>query len=170
VPVVDTSKYGTEVTIDPTTVIADEEEAEHPVASALSNFFSETLGVDYDTIMTYHEDGAGFGVIAQALWMTTQLDGDTATFDAIMIAKTTGDYSAITLPDGSTPTNWGQFRKAVLGNKGSAKQNLGAIMSGKADTDTSTTEGENGNNGNGGNKGNGNGKSGEDHGKGNGKP
>jgi hypothetical protein len=41
------------------------------------------------------------------------------------------DYSGITLPDGSVPTNWGQFRKALL--SGDPKANLGQIMSGHAE-------------------------------------
>lgn len=42
------------------------------------------------------------------------------------------------LPDGSTPTNWGQFRQAVLKDKEEAKNNLGAIKSGKAEYDSAT--------------------------------
>jgi hypothetical protein len=129
---------GTTVTFDPTTVLNDttEEEDLHPVGSALSGFFSDLLGVDYDTIMTNHEDGTGFGVIAQALWMTRALDGDTTTFQALLDAKKSGDYSAITLKDGSTPTNWGQFRKAVFDDKENAKNNLGSVMSGHAENNS----------------------------------
>ncbi len=130
---------GTSTSIDPTMVIPDAsqetttEEAQHPVGSALSDFFSELLGVDYQTIMDYHDDGVGFGVIAQALWMTNALGGDSETFTAILEAKQSKDYSAITLPDGSTPKNWGQFRKAVMSDRDKSKENLGAIMSGRAD-------------------------------------
>ncbi len=57
ITVIDSAK-GTTVDIDPATVIPassqTEEEAQHPVGSALSEFFSELLGVDYDTIMGYH--------------------------------------------------------------------------------------------------------------------
>jgi hypothetical protein len=133
-PVVNDSAIGTPVTIDPATVLPDpasETEAEHPVGSKLATFFSDLLGVDYDTIMEVHNDGVGFGVIAQALWMTNKLGGDTSTFQAIIEAKQSGDYSAVTLPDGSTPTNWGQFKKAVMDKGG--KGNLGLIMSGKAE-------------------------------------
>jgi hypothetical protein len=134
---------GTEVEIDPASVIPDdegEEENEHPVGSAISNFFSDFLGVDYDTVMEYHDDGAGFGVIAQALWMTNALEGDSETFSAIMEAKQTKDFSAITLDDGSTPQNWGQFRKAVMGDRDKAKENLGAIMSGRAEAPSQQDE------------------------------
>jgi hypothetical protein len=133
----------TAVEIDPATVITDEvgdEEGQHPAGSALSDFFSDLLGVDYDTIMGYHEDGIGFGVIAQALWMTNRLEGDTETFQMILDAKQSKDYNAITLPDGSTPQNWGQFKKAVMGAE--KKDNLGAVMSGHAeDAAGSTTPG-----------------------------
>lgn len=129
---------GTPVEIDPSIVLPDApeepvEENLHPVGSALSDFFSDLLGVDYETIMEYHEEGVGFGVIAQALWMTNALDGDSEIFAAILDARQNHDFSGITLPDGSTPQNWGQFRKALLKDPEKAKQNLGVIMSGHAD-------------------------------------
>lgn len=162
------------VVIDPTMVIPEEpdeteEEAQHPVGGALSDFFSDLLGVDYETIMDYHDDGVGFGVIAQALWMTNALveDGDSEMtpeelFDAILYAKQNNDYGDITLPDGSTPQNWGQFRKAVMHDREKAKENLGAIMSGRADDgqgEEVQTQTQNNGNGNGNNpdKDNGNG-------------
>jgi hypothetical protein len=37
------------------------------------------------------------------------------------------------LPDGTVPTNWGQFKKALLDKKNS----LGVIVSGQADPDNS---------------------------------
>ena len=138
-PVANQNAIGTTVTIDPSTIIPDEGEKKHPVASALAEFFSDLSGVDYDTIMQYHEDGMGFGVIAQALWMTKALEGDSDTFAAILDAKRDHDFSAITLPDGSTPGNWGQFMKALL--SGDRKQNLGAIMSGRAGSGTDTAGG-----------------------------
>lgn len=124
-----------------------EEETEHPVGSRISEFFSDLLGVDYETIMSYHDNGAGFGVIAQALWMTNALDGDADTFAAIMEARQSKDFSGFTLPDGSTPKNWGQFRKAVMSDKDKAKKNLGAIMSGRADDEQGGTEADPKNNG-----------------------
>ena len=136
--IVDETKYDTTIEIDPATIIPDElddttEEAQHPVGGALSNFFSDLLGVDYETIMEIHDNGTGFGVIAQALWMTNALDGDSDTFTAIIEAKQTKDFSGITLPDGSEPTNWGQFRKAVMSDREKSKENLGTIMSGRAE-------------------------------------
>ena len=121
---------GKAIEIDPTTIIDNGEEVaiaekEHRVGSSLSDFFSELLGVNYETIMSYHEDGIGFGVIAQALWITNNLDGDTTTFEALLDAKQSSDYSAITLVDGSTPDNWGDVVKSL--KKGN---NLGSVMSG----------------------------------------
>ena len=134
-PVVDNTKVNTTVTIDPTTVIPDEpaeEEPVHPISELLASFF----GVDAQVVDGYHQDGFGFGVIAQALWMSQNLNGDATTAGLILEAKKSGDYSAFTLPDGSTPTNWGQFKKAVS----EKKNNLGVIVSGKADKDTTDTD------------------------------
>ena len=178
---------GQTVEIDPTTVILEEdttdtttEEAQHPVGSALTDFFSGLLGVDYETIMTYHDEGMGFGVIAQALWLSKNLDGGSATFDSLLEAKQSGDYSAITLPDGSTPDNWGDVVRSH--KKG---ENLGSVMSDKAKSEVEPTEvptevtteattnmpgngNGNGNNGNSNGNNNGNGNSGNNNGNGNG--
>ena len=167
---------GQTVEIDPTTVILEEntEENQHPVGFELSNFFGDLLGVDYETIMTYHDEGIGFGVIAQALWLSKNLDGGsaTATFDALLEAKQSGDYSAITLPDGTTPDNWGDVVRSH--KKG---ENLGSVMSDKtksnkdtsgATTITTTKERGNGNsNGNGHSNGNGGNNNGNGNGNGN---
>jgi len=133
-PVVDFDKITTDVNIDPAIVIPDAtDEAQHPVGSALSDFFSDLLGVNYETVMDYHDEGTGFGVIAQALWMTNALEGDSEMFAAILEAKKSKEYGEIiTLPDGSVPQNWGQFRKAVMSDQEKSKENLGAIMSGRA--------------------------------------
>lgn len=140
-PVANETQIGQTVEIDPTTVIPEEEPAEepaHPIAALLSVFFGEDPGV----VNEYHEDGFGFGVIAQALWMSQNLNGDVSVAGLILEAKQTGDYSAFTLPDGSTPSNWGQFKKEVL-NK---KNNLGVVVSGQADPVTDEpTEEKNGN-------------------------
>ncbi|SRR6266498_5613959 len=112
------------VTIDSTTVIADEEPF-NPVAGFLASFFH----VSTTEINEYHEAGFGFGVIAQALWIAQGLNNDVSTAGLILEAKKTGDYSAFVLPDGSTPTNWGQFKNAALGK---GKKNLGIIVSGHA--------------------------------------
>ncbi|HKY54631.1 MAG TPA: hypothetical protein VJM08_10010 [Anaerolineales bacterium] len=156
-PVIDETQVGQTIEIDPTTVIPDEpvEETLHPIAVLLAAFFGEEGSV----VNGYHEDGFGFGVIAQALWMSKNINDDASLAGLILEAKKSGDYSAFTLPDGSTPTNWGQFKKAVL----EKKNNLGVVVSGQADQsdsdDTTTTnsvvEDEHGN---GKNKDKGNGK------------
>ena len=153
--VVDETKVGQPVEIDPATVIPDEpapEESLHPIAVLLAAFFGENASV----VNGYHEDGFGFGVIAQALWMSENLNEDASLAGLILEAKKSGDYSAFTLPDGSTPTNWGQFKKAVS-NK---KNNLGVIVSGHANEDESTGASAQQEHGNGKNK---------DHGNANGK-
>src|SRR3990172_8914868 len=128
---VNDSVVGTEVTIDPATVITEEEEDQHPVGSALFDFFGEILGVDvdYESIMTYHdEEGVGFGVIARALWLTSG-ENSTVNFDDLMYAKINNDYEGITLKDGSEARNWGDLVKSM--KKG---DNLGSVMSGRGET------------------------------------
>jgi hypothetical protein len=144
-PVVEETQLGQTVEIDPTIVIPEEEEDTHPIAAILASFFGE----DPSVVNGYHENGFGFGVIAQAMWIAEGLNGDASTAGLILEAKETGDYSAFLLPDGSTPTNWGQFKKAALGKD---KKNLGIIVSGHADDVTSEEE-----------------AAPQDHGKGNGK-
>jgi len=116
----------------------------HPIAWLLGEFFGEDPAV----IDGYHQDGFGFGVIAQALWIsrnltgTEEMTGDPSLAGQILEAKKSGDYSNIqlsdgtflTLPDGTVPTNWGQFKKALS----EKKNNLGVIVSGQADPDAST--------------------------------
>ncbi len=135
VTTVSNTAVGAPVTVNTTDVITASAEKQHPVGSALSDFFSSLTGVDYDTIMSYHNDGMGFGVIAQALWMTKSLDGDATTFAALLDAKKSGDFSNITLADGSTPDNWGDVVKSIKHG-----DNLGSVMSGKADGSPSLTE------------------------------
>lgn len=124
------SAVGTNVEIDPTVVIPEDnaEEALHPVGSALSEFFSDVTGVDYETVMAYHEEGMGFGVLAQALWLSNSMGGGEEMFTALLDAKQSGDYSGITLADGSTPGNWGEVVKSL--RKG---ENLGSVRSGHAE-------------------------------------
>ena len=142
-PIPNEDMIGQPVEIDPNDVIEEDEEGWHPVASALAEFFVEylpefftdILDLDYETVMGYHEDGMGFGVIAQACWMSSMLYDseaeDNITPGDILEAKKDHDFSSIELPDGTTAKNWGQFRKAVLGSE-KAQKNLGAIMSGRA--------------------------------------
>lgn len=131
------SMIGQTVEIAPTDVITPpaEEEAQHPVGSALALFF----GLDYQTVEGYHEDGTGFGVIAQACWLSYSLAGDASECGAIIEAKQSGDYSAFTLPDGTTASNWGQFKKAIEDNHDPLKT-LGAIMSGHGHNEETTPD------------------------------
>lgn len=164
-PLVVEDLTGQPIEIDPATVIPDdggeEEETAHPIAALLAAFFGE----DASVVDQYHQDGFGFGVIAQAMWMSQQLNGDASVANLILEAKESGDYTSFVLPDGSTPANWGQFKKAVL----EKKNNLGVIVSGHADPLTDEgSETLNGNgHGNGQGNGNGNGN-GNGHGNGNG--
>jgi hypothetical protein len=125
--IVNDALYGEDFSIDPSAILPEEIVTSNPVAKAISAFFASVLGLDTNTVAAWHADGYGFGVITQACWMSNELGGDASTCGDILAAKKSGDYSAFTLPDGSEPTNWGQFKKAVHDNKG----NLGAIMSGK---------------------------------------
>ena len=155
---------GKQVEIDPSNVIPAQEENQHPVGNALATFFSDIEGVSYESIMAIHEQGSGFGLIAQTLWLTRKLDGDIEIFQTIVNAKQTGDYSAFVLEDGTTPKNWGQLRKLILDKK----NNLKIVKSNQEDTengsDTNNGNSNNGLNGNGGGNDNG---SGNDTGNGN---
>jgi len=134
-PVVDETKYGQDVEIDPNTVITDEpveEEPVHPISALLASFF----GVDGSVVDGYHEDGYGFGVIAQALWMSKNIsengEGDATLAGCILDAKRNGTYGeCFDFGDDPVPTNWGQFKKAMSDKK----NNLGVIVSGKAEKD-----------------------------------
>lgn len=157
-PTVDASQIGQPIEIDPTTVIPDEpdeEEAAHPIAILLGAFFGE----DASVIEGFHSDGFGFGLIAQALWMSKNLTDDASMVEQILQAKQDGS-GTFTLSDGTeiTYNNWGQLRKALL----EKKQNLGQVILGHADQDSSTQEHGKG-------KGNGNGN-GKGHGKGHNHP
>jgi len=133
-------------------VIEEDEEAQHPVALALAEVFNELLGLEKGEIMGYHEDGMGFGVIAQACWMAYMLndpDDPNATGITprdILDAKkdhTLGSIDPELLGVEETPTNWGQFKKAVLKSGKVQKNlaNLGAIMSGRVKP-TGETDGD----------------------------
>jgi hypothetical protein len=125
-PVINNAALGETIDIDPTIVIPDQQEPQHPVGNALATFFSDVEGIDYDTIMAAHENGVGFGVIAQALWLTSELGGDAQLFQDLLDAKQNNDYSAFNdfTEDGTPPKNWGQLRKVLL-----SKKSLGVVMS-----------------------------------------
>lgn len=158
-PVINELILGQPVEVDPATVITDEQMEQHPVGSALATFFSDIIDLDYETIMAAHENGTGFGVIAQALWLTRKLDGAADVFVAIIDAKRSKDFSAFVLEDGTVPQNWGQFKKVILDGK-----------KGKPGIATAD-QGNNGSGNNGNGNGNGNGKDKDEkqnNGKGNG--
>jgi hypothetical protein len=125
-PVINEVALGETIEIDPTTVIPEQQEPQHPVGNALATFFSDIEGVDYDTIMSAHEDGVGFGTIAQALWVTNELGGDLQLFQDLLYAKQHNDYSAFSdfTEDGVAPKSWGQLRKTLL-----SQESLGVVMS-----------------------------------------
>jgi hypothetical protein len=132
-----------DVTIASTQVIPDEEPVEedvHPIAWLLAEFFFPDDPDMASVIDGYHEeDGFGFGVIAQALWMSEGIteDGnvDATATECILQAKRDGTYDAcFEFGEDPVPTNWGQFKKALRENKD--KHNLGVIVSGQADDGT----------------------------------
>jgi len=133
--IVDETMIGSTVAFDP--AIIQESTEYGKVVSKVGSFFNAALGTDYATLQGYQDDGFGYGEIVQASWMAYLLGGDAATLDEILAAKASGDFSAIVLPDGSTATNWGQLRKAVLTDP---KQNVGQIISGKAEPLPAPTE------------------------------
>src|SRR5215510_14872311 len=67
---------------------APAEESVHPISALLAAFFNEDAGV----IDGYHTDGFGFGVIAQALWMSKNLADDASLVEDILDAKQNKDY------------------------------------------------------------------------------
>lgn len=134
--VTDETKLTTAVVIDPTLIL--ESSTYEKDVTMLGSFFGTALGLSLDQLAAYQEE-FGSGVLAQALWMTADLGGDAALLDQILAAKSSGDFSTLVLPDGSTPTNWGQLRKVALA---SPHHNLGSVVSGHADplgTSTITT-------------------------------
>ena len=158
-PDINNLALGRPVEVEASIVIPSETKSQHPIGSALATFFSDIEGLDYETIMAAHEQGVGFGVIAQMLWLTTRLEGNAEIFEELIHAKQTGDFSAFILEDGSTPQNWGQLKKAIL-EKGK-KNNLGVVISNSHQNGNGVGN-ENGNNRNGQGKekekGNGNGQ------------
>jgi len=137
---------------------AGEEEVSHPVALALAAFF----GIPAEEIMDVHEQGVcegstggegstegeeegtcdshsiGFGLIAQALWMSNDLGDETGfSWQEILLAKQEKDFSDLLSEDYTGPdiTNWGQFKKYVReGQEDPDKgHNLGGVMSERED-------------------------------------
>ncbi|MFH1185594.1 MAG: hypothetical protein V1755_11255 [Chloroflexota bacterium] len=135
--------YGV-VTVDLTNAVfieqADACEGGHPVAAALCGYFEGPLGVDYETIAGWHEDGFGLGVVAQALFMAKLLseEGEAVDPQLILDAKK-GDWSELGLPE--DVNNWGRLRKYAMGKEvDKSLNNLGAIMSGHLTSEETPTE------------------------------
>ena len=143
ITVVDTL-LGQTITVDASMLPpAPTEEVDNPIAKILGDFFSQLFGVDASAIQTYHDEGMGYGEIAQAGFLSYALGGDGTMMETFIDAKQSGDYSTITLPDGSTPENWGQLKKSVMSDD-KAWKNLGGIVSGRADENLSADTTENG--------------------------
>lgn len=123
----DPAMVGTAIVIDPTLILKSITYVKG--VNKLEDYFGAALGLTADQLAAYKAAGFGYGEIAQACWMAYKLGGDATLLNTILTAKQTGDFSTIVLPDGSTPTNWGQLRKAVLTDP---HQNFGQIMSGHA--------------------------------------
>lgn len=134
----DETMIGQTIEIAPEDVL-EEIEAPNPVAGVLGTFFGSLFGLDPAVITEYHADGMGYGVIAQAGILSYALGSDETMMQTILDAKLSGDYSTIVLSDGSTATNWGQLRQAVMHQENSIK-NLGSIISGHADDVLDETE------------------------------
>ncbi len=126
VPSENSLMIGQSITVDP--LVPSAETAENQVGAMIAAFF----GLDYAVVDGFHQEGAGYGVISQACWMSYELQSDASLCADIIAAKKSGDYSMLTLPDGTTASNWGQFKQIFSGHK-NPMQNLGAIMSGRAD-------------------------------------
>ena len=124
-PVINNSALGSSIEIKRAMLIPVQEEDRHPIGNALEAFFSGIEGINYDVIMNAHEKtGVGFGVIAQALWLTREIGGDVTTFNALLFAKQNNNYRKlpfVILDENNIPIipeNWGQLRKAISnGNK-----------------------------------------------------
>lgn len=144
-PMLDTSKNGTTVELTSDQILADEDSEGgdvHPISALLADFFKVDAG-DVDQL---HEDGFGFGLIAQALWIARDDEENTDVELAgdILEAKQSKDYDAFfeAHPEyaeefgDNMPTNWGQFKK-VLRDK---HENLGNVVSGHADDEATQQE------------------------------
>lgn len=169
-PAINQTALGLTIQIDQKYILSDDESNRHPVGDALATFFGGIT--DYQTIMDEHQKGVGFGLIAQALWLTQKLAGDSETFKAILLAKETNDYSAFILAaDGSSPKNWGELRSVILNEPKNGNQIFLVMPQVKSNNGPSNNPGQNNGNGNDGHnndKGNNGGNGNKDKDKGNG--
>lgn len=141
---INTDLIGTTLSLDSTLQTdpcASPEGASQPVGEALASYFCGDGVSSYENLNGYYHDNMhmGYGVIAQACFMAQKLG---VTCQSILDAKAAqkfGDGFSFTLADGSVVTNWGQLRKIGYDGVDKSKSNLGAIMSGRADSGNSTT-------------------------------
>jgi len=153
---------------------------EHPVASAIADYF----GVTYDEVMSLHEAGNGFGTITKAYFFADKMDPPLTPMELLDAAHGSGWGNVLKengLHPGSVGNGKGQ-RPEPAGqpeNAGPGKDGPpGQLKKGPTDS-SSELVGQGGNNGNGrgnngqGNNGNGKGNSGNNgqgnNGQGNGK-
>ncbi len=104
--------------VDDEEPVTPEPEGDHPVGLALATFFE----VMYHEIMTWHEDGIGFGNIAKAYFVAEAVGEDELTAEQILQDKLSG-------------MGWGQLMKHLGLSPSSKDKNLGQVMSGHGDDD-----------------------------------
>lgn len=86
-PTAEPTREPTEPTTDPTAEPTTEPVVkEHPVASAIAEYF----GVTYDEVMTLHEDGFGFGNITRAYFFADKFDPPLTPMELLDAAHGTG--------------------------------------------------------------------------------
>jgi len=133
VPSVVETQLGRTITLQPTAPttlpVPTPEVIQNPVGAAIAAFFD----LDGSVVEELHQNGMGYGLIAQACWNSYVLTGDASRCSEIAEAKKSGDFSAIELPGGGTASNWGQLKNA-LSEHGRSTQNLGGIISGRAES------------------------------------
>jgi hypothetical protein len=124
--IINDSALGQQIEINPDMVLPDKDEDRHPVGNALATYFSYIPGLDYNTIMLAHDDGVRFRVIARALWLTTKLKGNVNVFQALLLARETGDFRDFTFENGTIPRSWAELRKGI--NDGQKLENLDNLL------------------------------------------
>jgi hypothetical protein len=124
--IINEAALGQQIEISPDMILPDKDEARHPVGNALATFFSNVPGLDYDTIMLAYNDGVRFRVIARALWLTTKLKGNVNVFQALLLARETGDFGNFTFEDGTVPDSWAELQKGIYDGK--KLENLDNLM------------------------------------------
>jgi hypothetical protein len=130
------------------------EEPRHPVADKIATYFGSdevapepteesseessdepTADDLYDKIMELHDDGVGFGVIAQAFFIAEDLENNLTEDEMTELAEDLGceptctAFDLIQVKQDGTMT-WGEIKK-LGGNPGNKGDNLGKIMSGR---------------------------------------